>query len=244
MSFEPVYTAVEVVARGLSGFQGVKVTRTGTEHVPVSGGAVIAINHPSYLDFIPAALAVGTAKRKLRVMAKAELADNKVLGVLMRGCGVIEVDRSAGAQAYRAGVDALKRGELVGVYPEATISRSFEIKEMKSGAARMAIDAGVPIIPLIVWGAQRIVTKGGPKNLGRNHFPISVEVGAPIDPVEPAEALSEILRIEMDAILRHVQDGFVHEPGAYWVPRRLGGGAPTPEEAAAMDAQERAKRAR
>jgi len=178
------------------------------------------------------------------VMAKAELADNKVLGFLMRGCGVIEVDRSAGAQAYRAGVDALKRGELVGVYPEATISRSFEIKEMKSGAARMAIDAGVPIIPLIVWGAQRIVTKGGPKNLGRNRFPISVEVGAPIDPVEPAEALSEILRIEMDAILRHVQDGFVHEPGAYWVPRRLGGGAPTPEEAAAMDAQERAKRAR
>ncbi|WP_075831796.1 MULTISPECIES: lysophospholipid acyltransferase family protein [unclassified Rhodococcus (in: high G+C Gram-positive bacteria)] len=244
MSFEPVYTAVEVVARGLSGFQGVKVTRTGTEHVPVSGGAVIAINHTSYLDFIPAALAVGTAKRKLRVMAKAELADNKVLGFLMRGCGVIEVDRAAGAQAYRAGVDALKRGELVGVYPEATISRSFEIKEMKSGAARMAIDAGVPIIPLIVWGAQRIVTKGGPKNLGRNHFPISVEVGAPIDPVEPAEALSEILRIEMDAILRHVQDGFVHEPGAYWVPRRLGGGAPTPEEAAAMDAQERAKRAR
>lgn len=71
-----------------------------------------------------------------------------------------------------------------------------------------------------------------------------MEVGAPIDPVEPAEALSEILRIEMDAILRHVQDGFGHEPGAYWVPRRLGGGAPTPAEAAAMDAQERAKRAR
>src|SRR3546814_11848819 len=80
MPFEPVYTAVEVVARGLSGFQGVKVTRTGTENVPVSGGAVIAINHTSYLDFIPAALAVGTAKRKLRVMAKAELADNQVLG--------------------------------------------------------------------------------------------------------------------------------------------------------------------
>ncbi len=77
----------------------------------------------------------------------------------------------------------------------------------------MAIDAGVPIIPLIVWGAQRIVTKGGPKNLGRNHFPISVEVGAPIDPVEPAEALSEILRIEMDAILRHVQDGSCTSPG-------------------------------
>ena len=53
-----------------------------------------------------------------------------------------------------------------------------------------------------------------------------------------------LVDIEMDAILRHVQDGFVHEPGAYWVPRRLGGGAPTPEEAAAMDAQERAKRAR
>ena len=203
--------------------------------------SVIAINHTSYLDFIHAALAVRESKRKLRVMAKTELANNKVLAFLMRGCGVIEVDRSAGASAFQAGVDALRRGELVGVYPEATISRSFEIKEFKSGAARMAIEAKAPIIPVIVWGAQRVVTKCGPKNLGRNHFPISVEVGAPIDPVEPADALTEILRIEMDAILRHVQDGFAHESGAYWVPRRLGGGAPTREEAAAMDVAKRAR---
>ncbi|OYD67553.1 lysophospholipid acyltransferase family protein [Rhodococcus sp. OK302] len=244
MTVEPVYSAVEGIARVLCRLQGLAVTRTGLENIPPTGGAVLAINHTSYLDFVQAALAVGETKRKLRLMAKTELADNKILGFLMRGCGVIEVDRSAGAEAFRVGVDALRRGELVGVYPEATISRSFEIKEFKSGAARMAIEAGVPIIPVIVWGAQRLVTKGGPKNLGRNKFPISVEVGSAIEPVEPADALSEILRIEMDAILHHVQDGFVHEPGAYWVPRRLGGGAPTPEEAAAIDAQERAKRAR
>ncbi|NMD62872.1 UNVERIFIED_ORG: 1-acyl-sn-glycerol-3-phosphate acyltransferase [Nocardia globerula] len=243
MTAEPVYTAVETTARVLCRLQGLAVTRTGTENVPRTGGAVIAINHTSYLDFIHAALAVRESKRKLRVMAKTELANNKVLAFLMRGCGVIEVDRSAGAAAFQVGVDGLRRGELVGVYPEATISRSFEIKEFKSGAARMAIEANVPIIPVIVWGAQRLVTKGGPKNLGRNHFPISVEVGAPIDPVEPADALTEILRIEMDAILHHVQDGFAHEPGGYWVPRRLGGGAPTPEEAAAMDMADRAKRA-
>ena len=180
MTAEPVYTAVETTARVLCRLQGLAVTRTGTENVPRTGGAVIAINHTSYLDFIHAALAVRESKRKLRVMAKTELANNKVLAFLMRGCGVIEVDRSAGAAAFQVGVDALRRGELVGVYPEATISRSFEIKEFKSGAARMAIEANVPIIPVIVWGAQRLVTKGGPKNLGRNHFPISWKLGRPL----------------------------------------------------------------
>ena len=60
----------------------------------------------------------------------------------------------------------LREGELVGVYPEATISRSFELKDFKTGAARMAIEAQVPIIPLIVWGAQRVWTKDHPRNAG------------------------------------------------------------------------------
>ena len=60
------------------------------------------------------------------------------------------------------------------MYPEATISRSFELKEFKTGAARMALEARVPIIPLIVWGAQRMWTKDHPKALGRNKFPITV----------------------------------------------------------------------
>ena len=65
-------------------------------------------------------------------------------------------------------------GELVGVYPEATISRSFELKEFKTGAVRMALEARVPIVPLIVWGAQRAWTKDHPKSLGRKKIPITV----------------------------------------------------------------------
>ena len=95
------------------------------------------------------------------------------------------MDRDSGAASFDAACEALKAGELVGVYPEATISRSFEIKEFKSGAARMAIAAGVPIVPHIVWGAQRIWTKGHPKNLYRPKVPITVAVGEPIEPTCP-----------------------------------------------------------
>ncbi|PRC58069.1 1-acyl-sn-glycerol-3-phosphate acyltransferase, partial [Mycobacterium sp. ITM-2017-0098] len=81
--------------------------------------------------------------------------------------GTIPVDRKAGAGAYAAAVESLRRGEIVGVYPEATISRSFELKEFKTGAVRMAKEAQVPIVPVIVWGAQRLWTKDHPKALGR-----------------------------------------------------------------------------
>src|SRR6476661_11277187 len=163
---EPVYTAVESTAKALSLFQGLRMTRVGLDNIPTEGGAVLAVNHTGYLDFVQLALAVGAVDRKLRLMAKAELANNTVMAFLMRGCGVIPVDRTAGAGAYLAAVDRLREGELVGVYPEATISRSFELKDFKSGAVRMAQEARVAIVPLIVWGAQRIWTKDHPKNLG------------------------------------------------------------------------------
>ncbi len=98
------------------------------------------------------------------------------------------MDRRAGADAYPVAVARLREGELVGVYPEATISRSFELKEFKTGAARMALDAQVPIIPLIVWGAQRIWTKDHPKNVGRNKIPITVAVDPPFEPSGTVDA--------------------------------------------------------
>ena len=85
----------------------------------------------------------------------------------------------------------LRDGELVGVYPEATISRSFELKDFKSGAARMALEAQVPMIPLIVWGAQRMWTKDHPKQLGRNKIPITVAVGAAAGPDRYGRASSK-----------------------------------------------------
>ena len=114
--------------------------------------------------------------------------------------------------------------ELVGVYPEATISRSFEIKEFKTGAARMAVEAGVPIVPVIVWGAQRVWTKGHPKKLLRPKVPIVVLVGEPIEPTLGTGELNKLLHSRMQHLLERAQEMYgPHPAGEFWVPRRLGG---------------------
>jgi 1-acyl-sn-glycerol-3-phosphate acyltransferase len=129
------------------------------------------------------------------------------------------------------------------VYPEATISRSFELKEFKTGAARMALEADVPIVPVIVWGAQRIWTKDHPRNLGRNKVPITVWAGVPLHASKDTAATDAALRESMTTLLHQMQQRYPHPAGAYWVPRRLGGGAPTPGEAAQIEAEEAAARA-
>jgi 1-acyl-sn-glycerol-3-phosphate acyltransferase len=243
---EPVYGTVIALARLLWRAQGLTFTVTGVENLPVTGGAVVAINHTSYFDFTFAGLPAYRQGRgrKVRFMAKKEVFDHKVGGPLMRSLRHIEVDRNSGAESFDLACQRLKEGELVGVYPEATISRSFEIKELKSGAARMAIACDVPIVPHIVWGAQRIWTKGHPKNLWRPKVPISVAVGEPIAPTLPAAELTALLHSRMQHLLERVQDAYgPHPPGEYWVPHRLGGGAPTLAEAARMDAEEAAAKA-
>lgn len=240
--YETVIAGVRLLWRT----QGLRFTVTGMEHLPATGGAVLAINHTGYLDFTFAGLPFYrlTPRRLIRYMAKQEVFDHKITGPVMRKLRHIPVDRSSGAASFDAAVQALKSGELVGVYPEATISRSFELKEFKSGAARMAIAADVPIIPHIVWGAQRIWTKDHPKNMWRPKVPISIAVGEPILPTLPPTELTALLRARMQDLLEQVQDGYgPHPPGEFWVPHRLGGGAPTPAQAAELEAAELAARA-
>jgi 1-acyl-sn-glycerol-3-phosphate acyltransferase len=246
MIVEPVYGTVIQAARLIWKIQGLTFNLSGVENLPETGGAVVAINHTSYFDFTFAGLPAYKQHRgrKVRFMAKKEVFDSKITGPIMRSLRHIPVDRQQGAESYEAACENLKAGELVGVYPEATISRSFEIKQFKSGAARMAIEAGVPIVPHIVWGAQRIWTKDHPKKLWRPKVPISVAVGEPIEPTLQATELSALLHSRMQHLLERVQDEYgPHPPGEYWVPHRLGGGAPTLAEAARMDAEEAAERA-
>ena len=243
---EPVYGTVISVARLLWLAEGLKFTVSGVENVPKSGPGVVAVNHTGYMDFtyagIPAFL---QGRRKVRFMAKKEVFDNKIAGPLMRGMKHIPVDRGAGADSYAQAVDYLKRGELVGVFPEATISRSFEIKEFKSGAARMALDANAPIIPTVMWGSQRIWTKGHPKRLGRTGVKILISVCEPIEPVGDPDAITAKLHKVMSEKLLELQDAYgTHPAGEFWVPARLGGSAPTLAEANKLDAADQAKRAR
>lgn len=241
---EPVFRALETVAKLAVRATGTRITFRGVENLPATGGAVIAINHTGYIDFLPAALAANRRGRRMRFMIKAEMQDIRVVGWLIRHTGTIPVDRKAGAGAYAAAVESLRRGEIVGVYPEATISRSFELKEFKTGAVRMAEEAQVPIVPVIVWGAQRLWTKDHPKALGRRKFPITVAVGRPMVPDRGTAELDGVLRVEMTQLLHDVQAEYQQPEGAFWLPHRLGGGAPTAAEARAMEEAELAERAR
>ncbi|MDQ1655061.1 MAG: hypothetical protein QOD41_144 [Cryptosporangiaceae bacterium] len=245
---ELVYPPVIFTAKGFFRYLGLRFDITGTEHIPREGGAVMVINHTGYLDFTFAGLAAQPAGRLVRFMAKESVFRHPVSGPLMRGMKHIPVDREAGTASFRAALTALKSGEIVGVFPEATISQSFELKEFKSGAIRMARSAGVPVLPTAIWGSQRVWTKGRPKNFGRSHIAISVAVGEPL-PVPPKSKPDELaaeLQIRMEDLLHGLQEAYPDKPQTdadrWWLPARLGGTAPTPEEALALEEAEAAER--
>jgi 1-acyl-sn-glycerol-3-phosphate acyltransferase len=226
-----VYPPVIVLIKSFWKYLGLKFDFQGQENVPLKGGAILAINHTSYFDFALAGTAALPAKRYVRFMAKKEIFDNKIAGPLMRGMHHINVDRSNGSASFVAALRSLKDGEIIGIFPEGTISTSFEIKGLKSGAVRLAIGAGVPVIPTIVWGGQRVYTKGVKPNFKRNKTPISVSFGEPIfysreTDVEVAEAHLRDVMIEM---LHKVQEKYPDSHlGQRWAPIRLGGTAPAP----------------
>jgi 1-acyl-sn-glycerol-3-phosphate acyltransferase len=226
-----VYPPVISIVKGLWKYLGFKFDFQGQENVPRKGGAILAINHTSYLDFALAGTAALPAKRYVRFMAKKEIFDNKIAGPLMRGMHHINVDRSNGSASFVAALRALKSGEIIGIFPEGTISTSFEIKGLKSGAVRLAIGAGVPIIPTIVWGGQRVYTKGVKPSFKRAHAPVTVSFGEPISYSRDTdiEAAENHLRDVMIQMLRVVQENYPDSHvGQRWAPARLGGTAPAP----------------
>jgi len=240
-----VYPPVVGFARTAFKVLDLKFQLTGTENVPRTGGAVIALNHISYVDFVLGGFGAVTSKRLVRFMAKEVLFRNRYSGPLMRGMHHIPVDRAAGTASYREAIEYLNAGEVVGVFPEATISRSFELKEFKSGTVRMAAEAAVPVIPLVLWGTQRMLTKDHPRDFSR-HRTIAITVGEPItvtpedDPVEATAHLRSTMAGMLDRTIR----AYPEQPaGAWWLPASYGGGAPTPEEAERLDQEELARRA-
>jgi 1-acyl-sn-glycerol-3-phosphate acyltransferase len=205
----------------------------GLEHVPRSGGAVMVLNHSSFVDFFTAArLPFLRLGRPVRILAKASLFRSRLVGPFMRSAGHIPVERGSGRGALEAAVDALRRGEFVGVLPEQTISPSFELLPFKSGAVRMAQEAGVPVVPAVSWGSHRFWTTGdGPHLTWR--LPVHIRYAEPVLPEGDPESVTARIRTVMATMLEDVQrryrDGLPE--GARWVPARFGGSAPTFEEA-------------
>ena len=183
-------------------FQGIQMSVAGSENLPDTGGALLALNHTGYFDFIFGGTAANLHGRRLvRFMAKKEVFDVPVVGALMRKMKHIPVDRSAGAgtSALDAAVTSLRAGNLVGIFPEATISRSFEIKDIKTGAARIAKEAGVP---LALTGVVE----------------------------DDTAKLRETMKIMLDRLRSEYETEYGPFPGGeYWRPAALGGGAPALE---------------
>jgi 1-acyl-sn-glycerol-3-phosphate acyltransferase len=231
---EPFYRLGEWIVPPMVAMQGTKFTFRGLENIPARGGALLAQNHTSYLDWLPPLFAARERGRRMYFMIKAEMADVKAVNYVIKHARLIPVDRRSGHDALAVGVQRLREGELIAMHPEATISRSFELREFKTGAARMALEAQVPIVPIIVWGAHRIWPKDHPKKVWRNKVPIMVAAGRPLLPQGAPEQLNVALRNAMNALLYQVQEEYPHPEGENWVPRRLGGAAPTQEDSRAI----------
>lgn len=223
--YPPVIAAVSGAFKAL----GLAIRVEGGHHVPTSGPAVMASNHISHLDFIFVGLGARGSRRYVRFMAKESIFAHRVAGPLMRGMHHISVDREAGLQSFRDAMAALKAGEVVGLFPEATISRSFEPKEFKSGAERMAKATKAPLIPVAVWGSQRLWTYDERATLRQRGVPVSIYVGEPIDPTLRGEAAATELRSRVVDLVHRAQEEYPTDgTGQWWQPTRLGGTAPPP----------------
>lgn len=240
------YPPIIVTAKGLFRALGLHFQMHGTEHVPREGGALLAFNHVSYIDFVLGGFAAQPSRRLVRFMAKREVFDHRIGGAVMRSMHHISVDRADGGTSMEEALRYLQEGEVVGIFPEATISRSFEVKELKTGATRIAALAGVPLVPVVLWGTQRMMTKDHPRDFSRGKT-IGIRVGEPLHPTgeDPAketlqlhDRLRELLELAIDDYPDEEQP-----PGSWWLPASRGGSAPTPEEAARLDEEEKAARA-
>ena len=230
---EIVYPPVIVAIKGFWKYLGLQFEFQDVENLPSEGGAVLCMNHIGYLDFAVVGTAALPTKRYIRFMAKKEIFNHKIAGPLMRGMKHISVDRESGSSSFVAALRALRAGEIVAIFPEGTTSRSFEVEDLKSGAVRLSMGAGVPIIPVAIWGTQRIFTKKRKPDFKRRKHPIHVAFGEPyfVPKGSDVEAAEVELKEKMVKLLHSLQSNYPHShEGQWWAPARLGGTAITSEQ--------------
>lgn len=213
-------------------------------------GAIVAITHFGYLDFAFAEMLLWWNNRaQMRFLVTQGAADHWFAGPAISAAGQVVVGYGTGSHAYDAAVSKLRAGEYIAILPEAGVSRSFRVRGCKTGAVRMAAEAGVPIIPVSVWGSHRLLTRRhGFSPLRAWRAPVRVNVAEPmyVDPAEDVQAatarLREVLQAGIDAGIADFP--LEPAPGAWWMPAELGGGAPSEEERQRLDEAEGPRRAR
>jgi 1-acyl-sn-glycerol-3-phosphate acyltransferase len=181
-----------------------------TDKVPSTGGCVLVANHISHVDPLTYAHFVYDSGRLPRYLAKAEVMDIPVLGAVLRSAGQIPVYRQSrtASEAFRAAVAAIEKGECVVVYPEGTISRDPNLWPMvgKTGAARIALSTGAPVVPTAQWGPQQLLAPYAKKPSLLPRKLIQVRVGDPValDDLRDQTLTPTVLREATDRIMAAV----------------------------------------
>lgn len=231
------------LVRGL----GVRTRCQGLEHIAGSGPVLLAATHVSYPDFVFIAHGALKRRRDVRFMARHDAWGHPVAARALSAMQHIPVDRQAPAAAYLRARRMLGEGEAVCVFPEAGISYSYTVRPLMRGVASLGRETGVPVVPVAIWGSQRLYSVGRPVD-GREPGPdwtrgrlVDVSFGAPMS-VAPGQDLTEfthLLGSRLTEMLEGLQRLPEHRPRpgerAPWHPHHLGGQAPDRQEALTLD---------
>jgi 1-acyl-sn-glycerol-3-phosphate acyltransferase len=202
---------------------GWRVTVEGLDRVPARGGAILAGNHLSVADqmFLGAVV-----PRQVHFWAKAEYfhlpgVRGALFGAAMRGVGAIPVHRDGGRAALRAldaAIPVLRGGALVGVFPEGTRSPDGRLYRGRSGLARLAVAAGVPVVPVGFGGTDRVQPIG--QRLPRPALPVTIRFGDPL-PVDGRGEDMRSLRAFTDEVMEAIQALTGQEHAGRYAPRKI-----------------------
>ncbi len=227
---EIVYRGANRLGLGLLRALDVRVRVTGSEHVPLSGPVVLASTHISYLDFLLVEYAARPRGRFVRFMCRHDVWNRPAVARAMDSMRHVPVDRESSATTYLRALRLLESGEAVGTFPEAGLSHSFIVRPLMPGAAGLASRTGAPLLPVVLWGSQRLTTVDHtPLRRGRL---VDVVVGEPLPVEQGADPRETTARLgaRLQGMLDDVQRLPEHRPEsggfAWWHPRHLGGHAP------------------
>ncbi len=226
----------------------IEVVTTGRENIPRTGPVLLAATHVSYPDFLFLQAAAWGTGRRLRFMTRHDVWEQRGLRTAMTAMRHIPVDRSAPAGAYLMARSLLREGEAVCAFPEAGISYSYTVRSLMRGVSGLARDTSVAVVPVALWGAQRVYSVGVPNGMGKEPPPdftrgrrVDVHFGAAMvfRPQDDLTAWTHRLGAQLTDQLEGLQHLPHHRPrpGEYapWHPAHLGGHAPTRAQAHHLD---------
>ncbi|HYT27276.1 MAG TPA: lysophospholipid acyltransferase family protein [Actinomycetota bacterium] len=231
----PVYALAKALVPPVIRFW-VRLDMRGSLDIPPRGPVIIAANHVSYFDPLCLGTFIDSAGRQVRFLAKSELFEGRLLRWILRGAGQIPVYRESrdAAKSLAAAVAAMQEGAAVAIYPEGTTTRNADFTPMpaKNGVARLAALTGAPVVPVGMWGAHLLFTRGklGPFRRG---IRVVIRAGPPMDlglapdaPLEAVNAARDRVMAAIGALVDEARAGW--RPPAWYRRREAGQSLPPP----------------